>query len=66
VIYINGTVITRNSQDCSGSLSDDSSYVLTLGWTSYNGDPFLGTLDDIRVYNRVLSASEISTLYNAR
>ncbi|HLJ26121.1 MAG TPA: glycoside hydrolase domain-containing protein [Candidatus Angelobacter sp.] len=66
VIYLNGSVITRNSQDCSGSLSDDSSYTLTLGGTYYHRNPFVGTLDDVLVYNRVLSASEVGTLYSAR
>jgi hypothetical protein len=66
VIYLNGTAITRNSQDCSGSMSDDSSYPLTLGGTFYNRNPFAGTLDDVRVYKRVLSASEISALYNGK
>lgn len=63
-IYLNGTPITRNSQDCSGTMSDDSSYPLTLGGTFYNRNPFAGSLDDIRVYSRVLSATEISGLYN--
>ena len=65
-IYLNGTPITRNSQDCSGTMSDDSSYPLTLGGTLYHRNPFAGTLDDIRVYNRVLSASEVNALYNAK
>ncbi len=29
------------------------------------GDPFNGLIDDVRIYNRALSASEISALYNA-
>jgi hypothetical protein len=66
VIYLNGNVITRNSQDCSGTMSDDSGSALTLGGTFYNRNPFAGTLDDVRVYNRVLSASEVNALYNAK
>jgi hypothetical protein len=63
LIYVNGAAVTTNSQSCSGSASDDSANALTLGGTYYNGDPFFGKLDDIGVYNRVLSASEVSTLY---
>jgi hypothetical protein len=37
---------------------------LTLGCKAPNTLPFNGELDELRVYNRVLSATEISTLYN--
>lgn len=62
-IYVNGVPSTYNSQDCSGSVSSDSGNALTLGATYYNGDSFVGKLHDLRVYNRVLSANEVTTLY---
>lgn len=29
------------------------------------GNTFLGSIDDVRVYNRALSATEVKQLYNA-
>jgi hypothetical protein len=29
------------------------------------GSPYPGSLDDVRIYNRALSAAEIKQLYNA-
>jgi hypothetical protein len=38
---------------------------LTLGhYLSTYGGQFAGSLDDVRVYNRTLSASEVMNLYN--
>lgn len=34
-----------------------------IGYESRYGDQFLGSIDDARIYNRVLSAAEISTQY---
>lgn len=38
--------------------------VSTIGSYSGGGFPFAGLLDDFRIYNRALSAAEISSLYN--
>jgi hypothetical protein len=59
--YTNGLPMLQQTF-AGGSLNND--YALTIGVapviTSY-----LGSIDDVRVYNRALSASEISALYNA-
>lgn len=38
---------------------------LVMGQYIYGGHIFLGSIDDVRIYNRALSASEIKALYNA-
>ena len=39
---------------------------LTIGSDSYgNVHLFVGTMDDVRIYNRALSAAEVMALYNA-
>ena len=47
-----------------GSVLDKDAVVSTIG--SYNDDtfPLDGSMDDIRIFNRALSAAEITTLYN--
>lgn len=56
----NGTGVTA------GDISDDSSIVLSLGgWIDAGECYFKGSLDDVRVYNRILSAEEVTRLYTA-
>ncbi len=60
--YVNGTFI--NSTELSQapeSVSNNKSYI---GDGYHNNDSILGKIDDIRVYNRILSASEIKALYH--
>jgi Concanavalin A-like lectin/glucanases superfamily/Calx-beta domain/Right handed beta helix region len=61
VIYINGVV--DNSNTHSGTLNIDGSPTL-LG-AHESGEHFSGYLDDVRVYNRALSSTEIQALYTA-
>ena len=59
-IYINGLLITSGSY--SGSLPI-SNHVVAIHRES--GYAYNDVMDDIRIYNRVLSRSEITALYNA-
>ena len=64
-LYLNGEMVSSSentmlvsSRSLWGSSGD------TLGKASwYNGEYFAGSMDDIRFYNRALSASEVSALY---
>ena len=63
-IYINGSA---NGTPTSYSASiTNSAYPLTIG--SHNslssGEAFYGNIDDVRIYNRALSTTEISNIYN--
>jgi hypothetical protein len=62
LIYINGVL------DTSGTLNQvpqDSAYTVRIGAAPLALDNgFQGRIDDVRVYNRALSATEIKTLYN--
>jgi hypothetical protein len=42
----------------------DGSYVSGSGTPVMKGGPFNGTIDDVRIYNRVLSGEEIAALYS--
>jgi hypothetical protein len=64
-IYING-ILDNSSND--GVSSTSSSVNALIG--AFNLNPpiqsyFLGSIDDVRIYNRSLSSSEISDLYKA-
>lgn len=47
------------------SLNTGTTYKVNLGYSPRDGLKFKGTLDDVRVYSRCLSAVDIAGLYNA-
>lgn len=55
-ISTTGTPLTSNIGFALGSENDQPDY--------YFSYPFKGTIDDIRLYNRALSETEIQALYN--
>jgi hypothetical protein len=63
-VYVDGvlqnTIITQNTKDSSGNFATDLLYFMSRAGTSAFGK---GVMDDIRVYNRALSADEIKRLY---
>jgi hypothetical protein len=67
-IYANGTELSHAyDQDGSGAYSTDATASLLIGggYSAGNGWNFDGLIDDVRVYNRVLSATEIAELYKS-
>jgi len=65
-LYEDGSL--SNSSSMSGTISIDAvSRVSAVGSGGYNppNGPFDGIIDDVRVYNRKLTATEIEELYNA-
>ena len=60
-LYVNGTLTETLGQF---SLGTDGTAVTRIGDAADGGeDAFLGLLDDVRIYNRALSAQEIQRLY---
>ncbi len=57
-LYVNGTL--AGSQDAAGSIVA-SANVLRIGGNSVWGEWFGGRIDELRIYNRVLSAAEIQS-----
>ncbi len=62
-LYINGSEVANRS--CNGTLSQ-TDFDITIGQmlpgdTQYN---FHGTMDEVRLYNHVITAAEIESLYN--
>lgn len=64
VFYIDGNVVgSANTQPGQNVTSQQ----LNIGWdgttTWHSGEHFYGSLDDVRIYSRALSASEVQQLY---
>jgi hypothetical protein len=67
VIYINGVPQTLTvASSPSGAPFDETSRPIEIGNTTFtSANPFDGKIDEVRVYNRALSAAEIKTLYTS-
>ncbi|OHA29641.1 MAG: hypothetical protein A3B08_03430 [Candidatus Taylorbacteria bacterium RIFCSPLOWO2_01_FULL_43_44] len=62
--YKNGAYVNSVAKSISGNVGSGG-YTLKLGMDASPGSYYLkGTLDDVRIYNRALSASEVKSLYN--
>ena len=59
-LYVNGVKIPQE-KDVTNLIREATSNV----WISYGSSGINGYLDDIRIYNRALSAEEIETLYRS-
>lgn len=49
-----------------GAMSGSPNQFQIGGWGEFNNGNWRGGLDDIRIYNRVLTASELGSIYNAQ
>ena len=64
-IYINSVLYPPSPYTISGTpLLMKSGQTMTIGLDTAGGAYFNGKLDDVRVYNRALSAGEIADIYN--
>jgi hypothetical protein len=64
-LYINGIFAEQGSIDPGQNVENTH---ISIGYNGnfshHNGECFKGNIDDVRIYNRVLSDSEIQALYN--
>ena len=61
-IYVNG-VLEGTDTVVTGALWDSSSAISIGKWAGGFSDYFPGRMNDIRIYNRALSATEVASLY---
>jgi hypothetical protein len=63
-VYINGTEVTVTPiATGSGALASDSAYNLIIGASATGTSGHDGTIEDVRIYNAILSAAEVRALY---
>lgn len=66
-LYINGVETTYQTQtNGSGASQSDAALDLIIGNRGDGTRAFDGLIDEVRLYNRALTASEIVTLYNTK
>ncbi len=56
--YVNGTQVSSQAQTGTITSTTDA---LTIGGNSFYGENWAGIIDEVRIYNRALSTSEIQT-----
>lgn len=64
VVYLDGNVVATTYSDNPPS-GDDSANDLMIGSAVNGAFDWDGEIDEVRIYNRVLSASEVQAFYNA-
>ncbi|MGG4144057.1 LamG-like jellyroll fold domain-containing protein [Paenibacillus algorifonticola] len=65
-LYVDGVLVGTNANMTLKPSSLGNTTLNYLGRSQYTGDPYLnGGLDDFRIYNRALSAAEMTTLFNS-
>jgi hypothetical protein len=62
-IYLNGVFEASNAVGTIQTVSSQMQIGQTLGWP---GEGFIGIMDDLRFYDRALTANEIQTIYACR
>lgn len=64
-MYFNGAEPSTylNTTNGSGSRNSGASQNLFIGASTFGTQNFDGFIDDVRIYNRALTVSDISTLY---
>ncbi len=66
-LYFNGNEVPQSTtQNAGGARRDDSAGELVLGATGTGTEAFTGTIDEVFLFNRVLSANEVRDLANRR
>ena len=64
-IYVNGVADSATDTGTIGNIGDlSNALTFRVGAESDDGNPFDGKIDEVRVYNRVLLATEVAALYN--
>ena len=62
IIYVNGSSDATDSTDCTGTLVNAQNFRIGMATDGTGG--FEGDLDEVKFYNKVLSATEITKNYN--
>lgn len=65
VLYVNGQSVTVTTHSTpAGTLTSDATGTFRIGNSPFSSDGFDGLIQNVRVYNRILTAAEITQLYN--
>ncbi|MCE9598629.1 MAG: LamG domain-containing protein [Spirochaetia bacterium] len=61
MIYLDGTLASQ--ANASGASVNTVLSSLSVGKSNFQGDNLTGSIDDVRIYNRALNATDVSAVY---
>jgi hypothetical protein len=64
--YYNGNLVASYINSPSSTIGDNSSdlYIGKATWSNVNAESFAGKIDEVLIYNRALTETEVTALYN--
>jgi hypothetical protein len=62
-LYVDGVLVSSANRTRTNSIDETTRNLYIGAWSAYNRN-FNGKMDDLRIYKRALSPSEVSQLYN--
>ncbi len=66
-LNINGVLANQSTASAGNTIVPQTQYTdMRIGYSRVNGGYFPGYIDDVRIYSRALSASEVKQLYNSQ
>jgi hypothetical protein len=66
-LYVNGSALSLTPDDCTGTIPAStltSSAAVAVGNSADNARAFKGLIDEVRIYSRSLSSTDVTELYN--
>ena len=63
-LYVNSLLVTHKTGNVPGAIADDPKASFRIGCRGDGADYVSARIAEVRVYDRVLSQSEIATIYN--
>jgi hypothetical protein len=63
-LYVSGVESTTLAQVGTGTRNNDATLPIHIGRSQYDTGYYKGIIDDVRIYNRAISTSEITSLYS--
>lgn len=63
IVYVDGVAVSLGAEN-GGLVGSSASSIVRIGDFTANGYKLNGSIDDVRIYNRALTAGEVQQLYN--
>jgi hypothetical protein len=63
-LYVNGVLVTHKTGNVPGAIVDDPKAAFRIGCRADSSDYISASIAEVRAYDRVLSQTEITTIYN--
>jgi hypothetical protein len=63
--YVDGALVSSSGSNSAGAPGASSAHARIGNWATANSNRFIGRIDELEIFNRVLEPNEVADLYNA-